>query len=120
MAWADIQATSVEPRGKHKYTLTVLDTQSEITEAINQYIRGTITQLLFVVPDLEGGGTATLSIIDEDGEEMYTSGALAESTTHKLTPNLDVTGRETFKIVTDVVQTADKAHTVKPWYKAWA
>jgi hypothetical protein len=117
MAWSDVERNTVNPIGKRKFTLSVLNTESEKTLALNGLVRGTITRIVFEVPDLDGTGTATLSIIDEDGKELYSSGALAESTDHTLSVSEDVTGDETWKIVTDVAQTADRALVVKAWYE---
>ena len=94
----------------------VLDHSSDattITKDIN--LNGTIMDVFFVVPTLDGT-QCTLYFLDEDGDEYYNSDLVDENQTHHLTPGFSCAGTVTVKIVTATSQTADRTFKVKILY----
>jgi len=114
MAWADETATSYGKIGKAKYTLTVA--VAATSQTVTPIEIGAWKLLLVEVPALTGS-TATVSIVDEDGTELYTSGALAESTNHSVPILRYLTGNETLKVTLDAAQSGSSAAiVVKTWF----
>ena len=83
---------------------------------------GLLRGLLITAPDLEGVTTFTITITDADGFVVYSKAALAESTSHAIFDDPDLTdfilerplsGDHTITIVTSGVQTADRTFAVK-------
>ena len=94
------------PVWQKKVIITVLNGASTGSTDIN--INGKIEQLIISVPDLEGTGTATLDILDEDSKSWYTSPAESENADYLINSTILLAGTTTLKITTDVAQTADK------------
>jgi len=64
-------------------------------------------QIHFKIPDLTGTGSAAFLITDTDGNTLYDTGYLSESTTHVLNVERALCGSPiTFNVRTDADQTA--------------
>lgn len=76
-------------------------------------INGRLRRAVVVVPDLDSTNTATLNVVDQEGQNAYQKTAMAESATSNNT-GLDVAlaGDCTLQIVTSGNQTADRTFTV--------
>ena len=75
-------------------------------------IRGVLGRILFVIPDLDDSDTAELKIRNSDGEDDFTSGELAESTTHKMCMSLPLAGVKTFRVECSGAQAAARTITL--------
>lgn len=94
----------------HDISITIADGQT-VGSAVT-YLNGTITRLVMTLPDLDTDTTATLTIEDEDGKEIYNSAAQSDNGTTSLVVDGDVCGTQTFKITCATAQSGDKACTV--------
>lgn len=71
-------------------------------------LSGRITRMLFKVPNLDDTDTAELKLQNSDNEDIFASGELAESTTHKLETSVDVASTITFRVECSGSQTATR------------
>ena len=90
--------------------ITVLSGQANAE--IDKDLGGRITRILFKVPDLDGTDTAELKIQNSDNENLFESGELAESATHRLLLSVDLIGTITFRIECSGEQASDRAFKV--------
>jgi len=74
---------------------------------------GTITRLVLNLPDLTTDTTAILTITDEDGYEIYNSGAQNDNGSTSLAVEGDIHGQLTFTITCNTAQSGDKSCSVK-------
>ncbi len=85
--------------GTKKITVTVAKEASSGETVVNG-LNISLSQILFVVPALTGSHTAELKIQNEDDKDLFTSGELAESTTHTMLVSRRLVGDIAFKVET--------------------
>ena len=90
--------------GTKKITIAIADGASS-GETIITGMNCLIKQILFVIPALEGSHTAELKIQNEDDKDLFTSGELAESTTHNILAERQVVGDISFKVESSGTET---------------
>lgn len=84
-------------RIKLTYNYGINDT---VVDSPNMYMEGWIHQIHFRVPNSDNNVTATLTILDNDGYEIYNSTAQAENANYNLIATyvpLLIAGRATFR-----------------------
>lgn len=75
-------------------------------------LNGRIRRVVFTLPNLDGTDTGTVTILDADGQTVYTKATVAESTSSNETTDLAVAGLHTIQIDTSGAQTANKTFYV--------
>lgn len=104
------------PVGRHVESMMIdISTHTTIVTA-DVGLNGRIDHALVVAPALDGT-QFTFSILDEDADEMYTSGLKADGSDHPLSPDISVAGKITLKIVAATTQLADRTFNVKLIYR---
>ena len=78
----------------------------------DKIIHGTVTRMIFKIPTLGGGDTAELKLQDIYNENHFTTGELAESTSHLIHTSLDFQEVVTFRVECSGDQTADTTFNV--------
>ena len=104
-----------------KRTLT-LDFAADDNQIIGtENINGIVKTIILVVPALTSTNTASITIKDEDGYQLYTATGKAESTTHVLELTADtefpVAGEISITIDTSGVEAADVDFVVVIYYQ---
>ena len=79
-------------------------------------INGTTVQLHFIVPDLDAADTVTLTIYDGDGNTIYVSAGLAESTRHAINVERPFIGPLEVLIVCSGTQAAARTFSLYIYY----
>ena len=90
--------------GVKKISVTVAKDASS-GETVVSDMNISLQQILFVVPALTGSHTAELKIQNEDNKDLFTSGELAESTTHTMLVSRRLVGDIAFKVETSGSET---------------
>lgn len=92
----------------------VLDFSADDNQIISDAfeVNGIIRRVVFVVPDLDSTNTATLTLKDVDGYEVYSDATVAESTTANEVTDKAASGQHTLTVDTSGAQTADRTFTV--------
>lgn len=91
---------------------SVDNTTGEVSKDLNGALKGAFV----IVPNLEGSGTVTLNILDEDNNVYFSKAGIAENTTTVLETSefqadgkIDhVAGKVTVEIISSVAQIADQ------------
>jgi len=115
-------STTVIKKGSHPVlgrripTVTIAyATDPKVGETDIKQFYGSILDIWLNAPALDGT-QFTLSLEDEDDDEIYTSGLLDESTLHHLTPGISYAGTLTVKITAVTNQLADREFRPKIIY----
>ncbi len=95
-----LQKTITVPSGDTNVELDVTD------------LLGLTRQIFFVIPDLDDSDTAELKLEDSDNYDLFTSGELAESTTHIINVERVMTGTITIRIECSGAQASDRDFVV--------
>lgn len=80
-------------------------------ETILEGLNINLAQIIFVVPNLTASHTAELKIQNEDDKDLFTSGELAESTTHTMLVSRRLIRDIAFKVETSGAE-SDGAVTI--------
>lgn len=107
---------------RYETSITLVSTGTIVSENINEQagtneVEGITKTIIFKVPDLDGAGSATLEIIDEDGFQINSSGSINESITDVDHQSRPLTGGMKFTITADGAQTADRIFNVVVYYE---
>lgn len=104
MPVTDFDMASGAPVWRRKVAITVA--QGATNAEADVVINGTVYEILFVVPDLEATGAASLKLQDEDNKTWYDSGALAEAASHLFIVTRLLVGVTTIRIECNAAQTS--------------
>lgn len=107
MSYQDIDERhygAIHKGGVKKITVTVAKDASS-GETVLSGLNIDLSQILFVIPDLTASHTAELKIQNEDDKNLFTSGELAESTTHTMLVSRRLVGDIAFKVETSGAET---------------
>ena len=103
------------PIGRHVQPMVIDVSVNATTVTADVQLTGTIFHAFVIAPDL-GTDQFTFSILDEDADEYYNSGAKDGNADYFLSPGVSVVGTITLKIEASAAQTTDKSFNVKLLY----
>lgn len=107
---------------RYESDITLVNGETIVSENINvqagiNEINGVTRTIIFQVPDLDGAGSATLEIIDENGFQINSSGSINENIVDVDHQQRPLTDGMKFTITADGAQTADRIFKVVVFYE---